>query len=188
MGKVIGVIAEDYSDVAVLKELIKKISLRRPFKVNRFVGNGCGKIKGKCHQWAHTLNRQGCESLILLQDLDTSIVGRLTQELEDALRPCPISNYIVVIPVREIESWLLCDPYAIKQALNLQFLPKEVSNPEAILNPKTKMRDIVRVASKKTIWYLNTAHNHRIAAEARLEKLRKCQSFRPLEQFLIRVF
>lgn len=188
MGKVIGVIAEDYSDVEVLKEIIKKVFLKKPFKVNKFVGNGCGKIKGKCHQWSHILHKQGCESLILIQDLDNSEVGELTGELQVALEQCPISNYIVIVPVREIESWLLCDPDAIRQALNLEHLPKEVPNPEAILDPKNKMRDIIRVASKKSVRYLNTAHNHRIAAEARLEKLRKCNSFRPLEQFLSRVF
>jgi hypothetical protein len=71
MPKVLGVIAEEYSDVEVVRELARIISpTRRPPKIKRFVGHGCGRIKSKCRQWAELLYEQGCQSLILIQDLD----------------------------------------------------------------------------------------------------------------------
>jgi hypothetical protein len=112
---------------------------------------------------------------------------KLRKELQSALCPCAFSNYIIAIPVREIESWLLCDSLAIKNALNLPSQPNEVPNPESILDPKKRLRDVVRTASGKRIQYLNTAHNYKIAAESRIDKLRRCESFLALEQFLVRV-
>ncbi len=55
MSNHIGVIAEDNSDVEVVRELIKKIVPDKKFSINSFVGHGCGKIQGKCFQWAGAL-------------------------------------------------------------------------------------------------------------------------------------
>jgi hypothetical protein len=104
--KSIGIIAEDQSDVDVLTVLIGKIA-KRPFSVRRIVGGGCGKIVGKCRAWAQNLQAQGCRYLLVVHDLDTRNIGDLRNQLEAALRPCPIGQHLIVIPVREIEhgSW-----------------------------------------------------------------------------------
>jgi hypothetical protein len=55
-----GIIAEDDSDVAVLRELT--LSLLKPSRIGfkHFVGHGCGKLRRKCRAWACNLVRQGC--------------------------------------------------------------------------------------------------------------------------------
>jgi hypothetical protein len=66
--KSIGIIAEDKSDVAVLEYLIAKLAAN-PFSVKPFVGNGCGKIVGKCRSWAQNLYNSGCQYLLIVHDL-----------------------------------------------------------------------------------------------------------------------
>ena len=58
-----GIIAEDDSDVAVIREIT--LALLKPHRVGfkRFVGNGCGKLRRKCEAWARNLVQQGCSSI-----------------------------------------------------------------------------------------------------------------------------
>ena len=64
----IGLIAEDYSDFEVVKQLTRKIAGSRQFVIKKFIGHGCGKIRQKCLQWAQVLKDKGCSSIILLHD------------------------------------------------------------------------------------------------------------------------
>lgn len=189
MRRSIGIIAEDISDVEVIRALIVKRASSRPFTINKFVGHGCGKIRGKCRQWAATLSSQGCNFLIVLHDLDNKPLGQLTNDLRNSLRSSPIKNHVIAIPVQMVEAWLLSDNVAIHRGMNLSLLPKEIANPEALLDPKSKLRDIIFQKSGKKKSYLNTIHNPKIAKELSMKKLfAKCESFRPLDSFLSTVF
>jgi len=182
--KRVGIIAEDQSDVDVLKELILKISPGRSFVVRKFLGHGCGKLRGKCLQWASVLKEQNCQLLVVCHDLDNRSLPVLQNELRVRLNPCPIARNVIVIPVRAIEAWLLSDSPAIARALSLRRRPQTTPNPEALLNPKGRLEQLVYSASGKTKRYLNTIHNSRIAAHSSLGSLRRCPSFRPLESFV----
>ena len=48
----LGIIAEDYCDVDVLKYLTLRLLHRRGLGFKCFVGKGCGKLKRKCRAWA----------------------------------------------------------------------------------------------------------------------------------------
>ena len=115
MRRSIGVIAEDISDVEVIRALLAKKAAGSPFTIDKFVGHGCGKIRGKCCQWATTLSRQGCNFLIVLHDLDNKPLSQLSSDLRTALLPSPISKHVIAIPVRSIEAWLLSDNAAIQR-------------------------------------------------------------------------
>ena len=180
----IGVIAEDNSDIEVVNQLAQKIAGKRSFAIRSFVGHGCGKIRGKCQQWASVLRARRCTSIILLHDLDERNLRELSEQLREAFRPCPIQNNIIIIPVREIEAWLLSDEIAIRKAMNLKDRVSRVPNPEALTDPKRKLEEIIYLRSRKTKRYINTVHNGRIAAAMSLERARRCASFRPLEEFL----
>jgi len=184
MSKVIGLIAEDMSDIDVLRTLIRKVSGKTVLKTQHFVGHGCGKIIGKCNQWAHDLKRRGCTSLIVVQDLDNKTLVQLVNDLKNALQPCPISRNIAVIPVQMIEAWLLSDAKAISKALNLLDTVNEIPNPEALLNPKSRLGEIIRIRSRGEKRYANTIHNAKIANEIRVDRLRRCRSFKPFESFI----
>jgi hypothetical protein len=121
--------------------------------------------------------------LILVHDSDSADPRELAQELSTALRTCPIDPHVVVIPIREIEAWLLSDPNAIRDGLNLRSTPSRIANPETILDPKRKLREIIQSKSQGRKVYINTIHNARIAEHLALAQLRACRSFLPLEAF-----
>jgi hypothetical protein len=181
--KRIGFIVEDKSDFDVLCEFARKIS-RGNFAVKRSLGHGCGRIIGKCRAWAQELQRQGCSVLVLACDLDEQVLSKLAASLRDALEPCPIQRNIIVIPVREIEAWLLADHAAITRALRLKKALKLQANPEAVRRPKERLRDLVWERSGGSIHYLNTVHNGQIAKNCQVANLRRCNSFIPFEKFV----
>src|SRR6266850_2035691 len=144
----VGIIAEDKSDVGVANELISKLTYR-PFTVTSFVGQGCGKLRNKSRVWAEQLRAKGCSLLVVVHDLDEKNVHDLKKRLTEALAPCPISRNLIVIPIREIEAWLLCDAVALKKVFAFNRKPKVPGQPEAVLNPKRKLEELVFHYSEK---------------------------------------
>lgn len=171
-----GIIAEDESDVAVVRELT--LALVRPHKLGfkRFVGNGCGKLRRKARAWADNLAQQGCLWIAVIHDLDANHEGMLRAELEDAIANCGRTT-IVLIPRREIEAWLLYDPAAIARAFRESAQPKLPGNPESLADPKKHLRDLIRRKYRKE--YLHTVHNAAIAKHVKLNLLEASLSFRP---------
>jgi hypothetical protein len=92
------------------------------------------------------------------------------------------SGRIILIPVFEIEAWLLSDPLALQQAFNMRKSPNIPQNPETIPHPKEYLRNIVWKYSKKR--YINTIHNKRIASVLRIDKVSLCSSFTPYPTFV----
>jgi hypothetical protein len=181
----VGIIAEDNSDVNVVDATISK-STKTRYTTKSFVGgNGCGRLRNKCRQWAENLRERGCTLLILVQDLDTSSLNKLRTALEKALAEAPIKPFVIVIPVREIEAWLLADQNAIRSALNIRDTIKQIKNPEALQRPKEYLRDLIYRVSKKRITYLNTIHNVKIARQCHMTSLRRCESFKLLQDFIV---
>jgi len=178
----LGVIAEDQSDIDVIAEIVAKLTKRR-LALKTFRGHGCGKILNKCGGWARVLREQGCTRLIVVHDLDTAHLPELRARLTDALAQCPISQRVIVIPIREIEAWLLADEVAIGK-ISKRKQPKPIANPERYMRPKEVLRDLLYRLSDKRIEYVNTVHNRQIASHASVARLRRCASFHDLEQFV----
>lgn len=183
--KHLGLIVEDRSDADVVQELARKIA-RRDFAVRAVLAGGCGKMQGKARAWAQDLRRNGCSLLVLIRDLDNRQLDELVTNLRAALDPCPIADHVIVIAVREIEAWLLADHDAVTIGLKLRRPLKKQSNPEAIENPKERLRDLIRERSRGSKIYLNTVDNVRIARSAHVANLRRCASFLPFERFIRR--
>src|SRR5690349_20206340 len=123
--KLIGLIAEDNSDVNSLRILIHRIAGNSKIGVRSFVGNGCGLLRRKCKSWAAQLKDKGCSILILVHDLDRNDFADLLNQLRIAIAPCPIGDYLICIPIEELEAWLLSDSLAIKNTMNLAKAPKD---------------------------------------------------------------
>jgi len=178
----IGVIAEEYDDVDVLYELTCKLTLENNFSFSKFISHGCGKLRNKCRAWSHILVRRGCSHLIVIHDLDTHNEGDLRDQLEQSVRGVGFTGHLILIPVYEIEAWLLSDPLALKQTFNMSKTPKVPVHPETIRHPKEHLRDIVWKSCKKR--YINTIHNKKIAGAIRIERLSVCPSFSLYPEFL----
>ncbi len=128
----IGVIAEDDSDVVVVKELTRSLMKPRKVGFKRFVGNGCGKLRRKCHAWAEILVRRGCPWIVLVHDLDEYDETALRTELSNAIVNSGAKATVVLIPRREIEAWLLYDSEAIAKAFNERKKPHLPHDPELL--------------------------------------------------------
>jgi len=179
---IIGIIAEDLSDVAVIRHVTAKVVPGKSFSTKHFVGNGCGKLRRKCGAWAHDLCRRGCTHIVVVHDLDTANLHELRGLLEQAVANVRADSTIVLIPVREIEAWLLTDARAIKAVFNLRKEPKLPGNPESLQDPKSALEELVWRTSAKR--YVNSIHNPLLAAAAKLQSLEKCRSFAPYPKFL----
>lgn len=186
MSKVhVGIIAEDPSDVAVLKELGRKISGRN-FSVSQHFGKGCGPLKTKTPGWCRALAVKGCNAVVLVHDLDKKNADCLRKDLEAILGTCVIKKGYVTIPSEELEAWLLSDASAIKRALNLESEPKPIYHPETVVSPKEHLGGLINSHSKNKLKrYVNTEHNLLIAKELTISEIdSKCPSFKYFRDFV----
>jgi hypothetical protein len=180
--KQIGIIAEDSSDVEVINEILSKYFNQNSYSIKKYIGKGCGKLKRKCAVWAIDLRKRGCQHIFLFHDLDRNDELGLREELEEKVDTKRYRNSIVIIPIQEIEAWLLSDPNAIKLTFGLQKNPKKIVNTETIDSPKEYLRDLVWRIGK--VRYLNTVHNSKIASLTSLNNLVHCKSFKSFNKYL----
>ncbi len=179
----IGVIAEDESDVEVIRILIAKLQTKK-FSIDSFVGKGCGKLKTKAPSWSKALHTKGCDKLLLVHDLDRNNEKELRTQLEEILKDAPQIRKSVIIPIEELEGWLLSDENAIKKALKLKKNLAVIHHPENRSSPKEYIAQIVSKASNKVIRYVNTVHNPLIAIETDILLIqKKCPSFSVMTDF-----
>jgi len=181
----IGVIAEDPSDVEVLKELGRKISGRN-FTVSQHFGKGCGPLKSKTPGWCRSFKAKGCTAVVLVHDRDNRDAVKLRLELQEILNNSEMEKAYVTVPSEELEAWLLSDTVAIKKALNLEKEPKAVNHPEGISSPKECLGKLVTMNSKlRSKFYVNTEHNSLIAREISVSAIdKKCPSFKDFRVFV----
>ncbi len=182
MVKNIGLIAEDISDISVIREIFLKYMNHNDFKVRKFVGNGCGKLRQKCTSWTHMLFKQGCEHVVIVHDLDKNIEAELIQLLNEKVPKGKYPNSLIVIPVKELEAWLLTDSLALQKAFKLEKKPKPRKLVEKIDSPKEYLKKLIWKTGRKR--YLNTVHNKSIASYTTLTNLKRCKSFLPLDIYI----
>jgi hypothetical protein len=149
-----GIIAEDDSDAAVLRELTLTLLRPHPIGFKKFVGDGCGKLRRKCAAWALNLVRQGCPWIVVIHDLDVNHERELREQLTAAIAPAGATASVVLIPKREIEAWLLYDSRAIAVAFHEHQRPRLPGNPESLMDPKKHLRDLIWGKYRKE--YLNS--------------------------------
>jgi Domain of unknown function (DUF4276) len=183
MSGLVGIIAEDISDVEVIKILCKKIT-GKALRSCHFVGRGCGPLKKKTPGWCKSLKTRGCQSILLIHDRDRKDAAALRQELELILDSVHQLRTVVVIPEEELEAWMLADCSAIQSVFKLQKVPKFVNFPETIVSPKEFLRDQIYSLSGQKKTYVSTVHNKLIAEQLDLSKvISRCPSFKPLVDF-----
>jgi hypothetical protein len=178
----IGVIAEEANDVEVLYELTSKLIPENTFSFKQFVGHGSGKLRRKCGAWAETLLARGCTCLVVIHDLDRADEEELRPSLETQVRGIQFARYVILIPIEEIEAWLLSDPSALQFVFKMRKVPRIPSRPERISSPKEFLSTLVSKNSRAQ--YLNTVHNRRIASALIIESLDRCPSFAQYPTFI----
>lgn len=178
----LGVIAEDKSDVEVVSAILEKYAPKNDFVVKKFVGNGCGRLRNKCRTWTETLLKGGCAHVLIFHDLDRNEEAKLFKALRDKVPVREFPNSLIVIPIEEMEAWLLADEDAISKAFSLKQSLKRVPDPENVQSPKEEIGHIVWSAAKKR--YVNTVHNVKIASVASRDNFMRCSSYAKLDEYL----
>jgi hypothetical protein len=179
----IGVIAEDKSDVEVITVILEKYAAKNTFEVKKFVGNGCGRLRNKCRTWTETLLKAGCTHVLIFHDLDRNEETKLLKTLLNKVPSKEFPNALIVIPIEEMEAWLLADEAAITKTFALKHPLKKIPSPETVGSPKEEIGRIVWSGAKKR--YLNTVHNVKIASTAKRDNLLRCTSYVKLDDYLV---
>ena len=183
MATKVGLIAEDLSDVEVLKLLVKKLTTKT-ISFAHFVGKGCGPLKRKTPAWCKNLQQKGCTKIVLVHDLDKHDESELRVKLESIMNQSTTLKQLVAIPVEELEAWLLSDASAISSALSMPKPLKPIHHPETIASPKEYIRDIVWKLSNRKKQYVNSVHNRLIADLIDVNLIdKKCPSFNGFAKF-----
>jgi hypothetical protein len=166
----IGILAEDKTDAACIEILAKRISK------DRVVLKGLGVVVGgamlnarKMTRFTQSLFAEGCTHLLVVHDLDRNTTtmelndeNQLRADLEKALEKNPITHKSIIVPIEELEAWLLSD---------------KKPHPQKIINPKKELRKVNR--------NYRTSDNAKLAEKINIDHIaQKCPSFKPLQEFL----
>jgi len=180
-----GIFSEDKSDFETLKVLIQRLAIDEKIQFCGKGFNGCGELLK--HAWRNLKSQadMGCTRFVIAHDADQRDFRDVQRDLVDKIiKPSGIKKSIcLLVPVQEIEAWLLADVCAASNLFK-GWMPKPEPNPESIARPKEYLEKLSRVASGSPR-YRHAMHNPQLAKHIDLVKVSKsCPSFRPLETFV----
>jgi hypothetical protein len=179
------VLAEDKSDVSALQILVKRVSENPRLAVLGRGFSGSGNLRRKVCGHITDFARRGASRFIVCHDSDVRDPGKLKGEIEAIIRKgnCSSYEYSIVIPVQELESWILADERAIRSVISKLSI-ESVKHPESVTNPKEWLISKSRVLHSRPL-YIPSIHNKEVVRHTDLEKLaEKCPSFVPLREFV----
>ena len=180
-----GVLGEDKSDFQTLKILVQRLADKKKVDILGKGYTGCGELLKKGGEDLKLLSDMGCTRFIIAHDADQRDSKEVGQMLMDKIvKPSGIKKSIcLLVPVQEIEAWLLADVCAASNLFK-GWRPKPEPNPESIARPKEYLEKLSRLAGGSPR-YRHAMHNPQLAKHIDLVKVSKsCPSFRPLETFV----
>ena len=180
-----GVIGEDKSDVDTLKILIRRLTDNEGVCIKGKGYNGCAQMLRKGAKQLKLLSELGCDRFIVCYDADQQNPQlRYEKVVQNVVKPSGLwSLMCILIPVQELEAWILADVSAGSKIFN-DWNVKEIRNPENINSPKEYLEKLSKKGSKPR--YSHATHNAKIAMYLDLKKVkRKCPSFLPLVNLVV---
>jgi hypothetical protein len=126
----------------------------------------------------------GAKVVFVFHDLDRANSDELRKTLTEKIGASKTrGRACIIIPIEEIEAWLLADEDAINKSFSRPFI-SEIASPERIKSPKEFIERKSKAANGKPR-YVHTVHNHKIAEKLNLDKVySKCPSFRPFHDVI----
>jgi hypothetical protein len=179
------VLAEDPSDAEALVALVRSITGRTGVKVYKKGFAGCGELCRKAPSYIKLFAEQGATRFVICHDSDGLDPQEITNKVEFAIesKGCASYAHAVVVPVEELEAWIIADEKAISKVIPTLKI-KAVKKPESIRSPKEWLRRESHKGRSSPL-YVPAIHNARVAAHLDLAKLeKKCPSFRLLKRFV----
>ena len=176
------IIAEDKSDVETLKNLIRLIAGDQSIPVKGKGYGGCAEMLRKGANQLRTFNETGdFYRFVVCYDSDRQSPEERRKELvEKIILPSSVTAPIcALIPIQEIEAWILADINAVTKVITGWVPDKNINNPEGINDPKEYLERMSRNNQRPR--YVHAVHNPTIAKHLDVKKIyTKCSSFRPL--------
>lgn len=180
-----GIVAEDASDAETLKQLVKR-AVGENQKIHTIGCGGCGSLCRKGSRHLKNFQRLGVTRFIVCHDADGDEQKAMEireKVLAQVIRPSGCQPACALVPVQELEAWMIADHEAIAAVIP-SFQLQEVARPELQANPKGWLENASRVKSARPL-YRHATHNPRVAEHIRISVLyQKCPSARVLFDFL----
>jgi len=191
------ILGEEISDAESLKILVQRIiSSKKKGKKPKHLS-----IKPKGYDgWSHlcrkggrdlaTLDRLGFDRFIVCVDADKCDPIERKRHVEKTVvtKSGIRKQCCVVIPIREIEAWILADLQAVARAnvIPTWAIKPYTSDPERLADPKRYLRSESRCPKTKEVRYFEAVHNELVANHLDIELVAKrCKSFKSLVDFVL---
>ncbi|HLX60047.1 MAG TPA: DUF4276 family protein [Planctomycetota bacterium] len=181
------ILGEDVSDTESLKAIVRLIHKDNSIPIKSKGFSGCGEMIRKGKSYFETYRKLGVKYFIIAYDADRADpAARRAEALEEVIKPSKVEKYCIVVPVQELEAWILADLDAIGRAKVCSgWKPcKPIASPERISSPKEHLKKLTR-DDKDRSRYKHAVNNPVVAACLDLNIVaKKCPSFRPLRDFV----
>ena len=181
-----GVLGEAPSDAETVKVLIRRLAGDDRLTVRTKGYQGCGELKRKGAKQIDLFAKLNCTRFVVCYDADGPDPTERRAEIDrTVVRPSgqPASGCCIVIPVQELEAWILADIEAVTKVFR-GWRPQPIKNPETIVRPKEHIERLSTAGASRPR-YSHTMHNAAVARHLDLQRVRRnCPSFMPLVRFV----
>lgn len=186
----LAIFGEDQTDHETLKIIARKILRDDSLAIKGRGYSGGEELLRNANRDIGVLQSMGWKAFVICIDSDSNTVQDRLKEVQDKISsPLNTSDKLaVVVPVEELESWLLADMAAVGKLFTgwKGCSSIEHSHPEHIKSPKENLRKLSEKGQARPR-YADTKDNAKIARHLCLKTLhRKCPSYRVFEEFILR--
>jgi len=184
---VYAVLGEHASDALTVKVLMRRLSGNRSISIKTKGFQGGGDLLNKGAKQLNLFKSLGCDQFVVCYDADgPDPEPRRIKVMQKVVAPSGLAqSCCVVIPVQEIEAWILADIEAVTNVFRSWCPGPFDREPEREPKPKELLERLSRLNGKKPI-YAHATHNPKVAEHLDLERVRKrCSSFEGLCKFII---
>lgn len=183
---VFAVLAEDRSDAETLDVLVKRIGGERISRVHSRGFGGCGELCRKAGAHIELFSKQGATHIIICYDSDGNDPSMIRDKVRSSVSAkidLKRVTHEIIVPVEELEAWIIADESAIKKAIPTLSI-QETRHPETIKNPKEWLINQSRGSRSRPL-YAPATFNRQVAKHIDIAKVeQKCPSFRELTTFV----
>ena len=179
------VLGEDRSDADTLRVLIRRIAGNPSLSVKAKGYDGCGQLLCKGQRDLDEFLNDGYDRFVVAYDADREDPAMRLAQTRSMVNRSRVAYEAccVVVPVEELEAWLLADVAAVS-ARWPDWRPNPIANPERVPAPKEHLEKLSRNSERRPR-YSHAVHNPWFASEVDLGLVeKKCPSFRVLADFV----
>lgn len=178
------IIGEDDSDVNTVTVLVRRLKKNMHLPIKKKGYSGCAELLRKGAKQLKAYAEVGAKRFIIVHDADGPHTSEVEQKVRDRIiKPCGLSGCMAVIPVQELEAWILADVPAVAHVFE-RWQPDPIESPELIPSPKEYLERLSKNAKKRPL-YVHAIHNEKVAGHLDISILkRKCPSFVKFAKFV----